>query len=438
MTDLDARGAAPSRSGPAPAPPAPGTDAVPGPPRILLAVTDPFCAVFFRGQLAALAAAGAEVTLVTSPGERARAIAAEEGARYCPVPMVREMAPLADLRALLTLVRLLRRLRPDVVCAGTPKAALLVLAAAAAVRVPDRLFVLHGLRSTTLSGLKRAVVRAAERTSARLATDVLCVSSSLRDEAAAEGLVQADRARVVGSGSCNGVDLERFRTGPLQVAAARRFRRGLGCGPEETLIGFVGRLTKEKGLLELAEAWQLVRDGRTRLVLIGPDESGPDCEPALRLLRRDPRVRFTGAIDDMPAAFAAMDLLVLPTWREGFGNVLIEAAAMSRPVIASRVTGCVDAVADGVTGTLVPPRDAVALADAIQEYLDRPDVRTAHGTAGRRRVEVLFDSRRVWQEHLELYDALLRRRGRPALLPSDDRSLPRPAPRRPVRPPVTA
>jgi glycosyltransferase involved in cell wall biosynthesis len=389
--------------------------AVAAPPKILLSVTDPFCSVFFRGQLAALGAAGADVLLVTAPGEWARTIATEESAEYRPVPMEREIAPASDLRAVLTLIRLLRRERPDIVSAGTPKAALLLLVAAAAARIPVRIFVLHGLRSTTLSGAKRAVVVGAERLSARLATNVVCVSPSLREEAVAERIVDPASVTVVASGSCNGVDLALFHRTPRLLDAARRFRRNLGCGIDDTVVGFVGRLTCEKGLLELAEAWQLVRDSRTHLVIIGPDETGPECAAALRLLRRDRRVHFTGPLTDMPTAFAALDLLVLPTWREGFGNVLIEAAAMSLPVVASRVTGCVDAVVDGETGILVPPRDPLALADAIQEYIDRPDVRAAHGAAGRRRVEREFDSARVWQEQISFYNDVLRRSGRPVL-----------------------
>jgi glycosyltransferase involved in cell wall biosynthesis len=394
--------------------------------KILLAVTDPFCAVFFRGQLSALAAAGAEVVLVTSPGEWAATMATEEGAEYRPVAMEREIAPLADLKAVLRLVRLLRQVRPDIVSAGTPKAALLVLAAASAARVPARVFVLHGLRSTTLTGLKGAVVRGAERLSATIATDVLCVSPSLRAEAVAQRIVEPEAARIIASGSCNGVDLERFRRAPRLIDAAQRFRESLGCGVDDVVVGYVGRLTREKGILELAEAWQLLRDGQTRLVFIGPDESGPEPAAALRLLRRDPRVHFTGALTDMPTAYAAMDLLVLPTWREGFGNVLIEAAAMALPVVASRVTGCVDAVADGETGILVPPRDPLALAEAVQQYIDRPDLRAAHGAAGRRRVEREFDSSLVWREQITFYSGLLQRSGRPSLRRPSAQPLPQP------------
>ncbi len=384
-------------------------------PRILLAVTDPFSSVLIQGQAASLAGAGAEVGIVTSPGEWAQGLAEREDADYHPVVMRREIAPLSDLRACFALVRLLRRVRPDLVIAGTPKAALLTLAAAAIVRVPARVFWLLGLRSATLHGVKRLLVLAAERASGRLATDVLSVSASLRDEAVAAGIVDRGRTHTVGAGSCTGIDLERFCLGSEERRAAEEFRRDIGVGQDDTLIGFVGRMTRDKGLPELAEAWALVRGDRTRLVVIGPDEHEPECGPALCRLQADPCVRFTGTMADMLPAYAALDVLVLPTLREGFGVVLIEAAAMATPVVASRVTGCVDVVVHGETGTLVPPRDPVALARALRDYVGDPRLRAEHGAAGRRRVERLFDGRVVRRGHCELYDAILRRQGRPGL-----------------------
>jgi glycosyltransferase involved in cell wall biosynthesis len=411
------------RSGDAMAPPA-GHRA---PVRILLGVTDEFCTILLRGQIPPLRAAGAEVMFVAGPGEWSRALALEEEVEYFPLPMEREMAPLADLRAVGHMIRLLRRVRPEVVNAGTPKAALLVLAAAAVVRTPVRILTLYGLRSVTLRGAKGALVRAAERLTASLATDVICVSPSLRDEATAARIPGAATAYIAGAGNCSGVDLEHFRSSPERLDEGRRFRQRLGYRDDDLVIGFVGRLTRDKGIVELQQAWAALDNDKARLVVIGPDESGPECEAAIRLLREDPRVRITGTVTDMRAAYAAMDLLVLPTWREGMGMVLLEAAAMSLPVVACRVTGCVDAVIDGTTGTLVPPRDAMALADAIRTYLSDPVTRAAHGRAGQHRVQREFGSRGVAERQIRLYDEILRRHGRLPLhhrSPASDESAP--------------
>jgi hypothetical protein len=332
--------------------------------------------------------------------------------------MEREIALRADLKSYLSLLRLLRCWRPDLVVAGTPKAGLLVLAAAATVGVPGRVFSLLGLRSATLHGPKRAMVRAAERASARLATDVLCNSYSLRDEAVTERIIAPERTCVVGAGSCTGIDLERFRPRSPRSEAARELRRNLGCSDEDLLVGFVGRLNRDKGLPELAEAWALVRDDHTRLALIGPDEHDPECAGALRRLEADPTVGFTGLLDDMPTVYEALDLMVLPTLREGLGNVLIEAAATGTAVVTTAVTGTTDVVIDGETGTLVPPYDPTALAEAMRTYLRDPELRAAHGKEGRRRTERLFDSKLVLRGQAEYFDSILRRHMEDGLHPS--------------------
>ena len=137
------------------------------------------------------------------------------------------------------------------------------------------------------------------------------------------------------------------------------------------------------------------------------------------MLRTDARVHLLGHVRDMPALYAAMDLLVLPTYREGFPYVPMEAAAMALPVVATLVPGCVDAVVDGVTGTLVPPRDPAALAAAIARYLGDPDLRRRHGQAGRERVLRDFRPGDIWEATYQEYVRLLRAKGLPVPLPRE-------------------
>src|SRR6185369_18006202 len=150
--------------------------------------------------------------------------------------------------------------------------------------------------------------------------------------------------------------------------------------------GFVGRVVRDKGIIELAEAWQVVRRrcAGARLLIVGPfDDTDPVPPRTMALLREDPSVTLVGPDWEVGPYMAAMDLLVLPTHREGLGNVLLEAGAMERPVVATRITGCVDAVVDGSTGTLVPPKDPAALAEAIAAYLGSPPLRARHAAASR-------------------------------------------------------
>lgn len=382
--------------------------------RLVLAVTDPLSTVFLRGQLAAARARGFDVSLLSGPGDMARALAAAEGARLIEVDMARHIAPGRDLVALLEIVRTLREIRPHIVNAGTPKAGLLVLLGAWLVRVPCRVHTLHGLRAETLRGARRLVVTGLTRLTCALAQRVLCVSPSLAERAVNLGAVAAGAAVVLGAGSANGIDLARFTATDAGRRAARELRARCGIPAEAPVLGFVGRVARDKGVVELAAAWQRLRARFPSLhwVMVGaPDATDPIPAEVARALAADPRVHQLGQVDDPVPAYLMMDVLALPTYREGFGYALLEAAALETPVVATRVTGCVDAVADRVTGTLVPQRDVDALVAALAAYLEDPALRARHGQAGRERAARLFRQEDLWARLHREYVGLAVRAG---------------------------
>jgi glycosyltransferase involved in cell wall biosynthesis len=234
-----------------------------------------------------------------------------------------------------------------------------------------------------------------------LAKQVFCVSRSLRDAAVAEGLCLADKIQVILNGSGNGVDESSMRH-------ALRARLDI---PEDALVlGFVGRLVRDKGIREIAVAWQDLRREfvDSHLVIVGPIEpQDPVPERVLATLSADARVHMVGfakAVD----YYSIMDVLMFPSYREGFPNVLLEAAAMRVPVVASRIAGCVDAVEDGVTGTLVACRSAEELANATRAYLRDASLRSAHGQAGRTRVLRDFSQMKLWDALHTEYVKLLK------------------------------
>jgi len=176
----------------------------------------------------------------------------------------------------------------------------------------------------------------------------------------------------------------------------------------------VGRVVRDKGLIELVAAWRALREEwpSLHLLVVGPFESeDPIPADVEETLRRDPRIHLAGMVHDMPGIYRALDLLVLPTYREGFGTALLEAAAMGLPVVATRIPGCVDAVRDGETGLLVPVRDAQALRAAIAAYLGDPERRRRHGVSGRRRARRDFEPGRLREALFQEYVRLLGRRG---------------------------
>jgi glycosyltransferase involved in cell wall biosynthesis len=383
-------------------------------PEIVLMTTIPESLAFYRGLPTFLRRRGFVVHAVASPAPALERFAADEGTSACSVAMSRRITPAHDLVAVSRLWRLFRRLRPAIVHAGTPKAGLLGMIAARAAGVPVRVYGVLGLPHETAHGLRRLLLHASEWVACRAATEVICIGPSVRDRLVADGLCPRDKARVLGSGS-TGVDAAgRFNPAGFGPEVRRATRAAWSIPDDAPVIGFVGRLTRDKGIPDLVEAWRSLRDCHpdAHLLVVGPfDPTDPVPDDVAEKLGTDDRIHLAGLVADPRPFYAAMDLLVLPTYREGFGNVLIEAGAMELPVVATRVTGCVDAVQEGVTGLLVAPRQPAELASAIRVLLRDPDLRRRFGLAGRERALREFSPEVIRQALYETYVRQLRARG---------------------------
>lgn len=376
-------------------------------PHLVHIATVPESLGFVAGQVDYLVDRGWSVSVATAPGRHLDDFARRHDVNAYAVEMARAITPAADLDSVARLTDLLLDLDPDVVHGHTPKGGLLAMLAARAARVPARVYHMRGLLTLTASGRRRQLFKSVERTSCSLAHHVICQSESLRSVAVAQRLVRPDKVSVLGRGG-NGVDaLGRFD--PENVSGLD-VRKELRIADDDVVVGFVGRIVRDKGIVELLDAWRVVkaRHPTARLLVVGPFEVR-DAVPldVERALRDDPRVHLVGFVRDTPRYYEAMDFLVLPSHREGFPNAPLEAAAMGLPCITTDAVGCVDAVADNITGLIVPVGDSAALAVAIETYVADQTLRALHGASARARVLSDFRPEDRHVATLRLYERLL-------------------------------
>ena len=380
--------------------------------KVMYVVTTPLTyQALMRGHLRHMQRSGFDVTAVSAPGQQLQDIAVREGVAVEAVSMEREIRLTADSRSLVQLVRVLRRHRPDIVNAGTPKAGMLAMIAARLAGVPVRIYTLRGLRAETLDGTMGRIMSMTEKLTSWCATDVIAVSESLRQAYVDRGLAPAGKVIVLGSGSSNGID-------PLCFAFAdadrSRIRTELGIDDQAPVVGFVGRLVHDKGVDSLIAAFDKIKAAvpGAQLLLVGDFEQGDPVPDVTRArIETDDTIHLTGMVPDASRHYSAFDVLAFPSLREGFPNAPLEAAAAAVPTVGFNATGTRDAVVDGSTGALVAINDVSKLAERLTAYLLDADLRDRHGQHAAERAATEFHSEKIW--------LLLEQKYRQALLEVD-------------------
>lgn len=348
---------------------------------------------------------GYEVHAVCSPGPHAPALE-REGYRMHVVPIARRVLALSHFRSLWALLSLMRRERFDVVHAHTPVAAALARIAAKMARVPHVFYTAHGFYfHDRMRPVPYRLILWVEKLLGHCCTDRL-FSQSQEDAQTAlrERIVPADRLQWIG----NGVQVRSF----VEAGADDALRAELGLQLGQPVIGFIGRLVREKGVIELIRAFGQVRAAlpETRLVVVGDtlhsDRDGKAKADLVRLIQSlglEEAIVFTGHRGDIPQLLKCMQVFALPSHREGMPRSILEAMACGLPVVATDIRGCREEVVDGVTGHLVPVGDVAALARALQILLQDPGKARSMGQAGQRRALEQFDERLVLDRQMRVY-----------------------------------
>lgn len=322
------------------------------------------------------------------------------------VPIERAVSPKKDLVTLWALFRFLRQQRFSLIHTVNPKAGLLGIVAAWLARTPVRIHTFQGEIWANKKGLWRQILRGMDWLVGALATHLTVVSESERQVLIQEGLISARKSCVLANGSIGGVNLSLFRPQP----ALRNIQRAaLGYRDQDVVYTFLGRLTGDKGVLELRDAFEALASEHphAQLLLIGPDEDNIIEQYRPLCARYPDRIQFQPYTATPHVALQCADVLVLPSHREGFGVVIIEAAALGIPAIGSRIYGISDAMVHQQTGLMFTCRQVHELKACMQELLD-PQRRLSLGEQARARVQRDFDQQHVVQAFLSYYSAVLK------------------------------
>ena len=358
-----------------------------------------------------LAAEGYQVHIVCSHGRYVAELQAL-GHVVHSITIERRIGPISNLRSLWHLYRLMKREQFDIVHVHTPVAAALGRVAAWAARVPIVIYTAHGFYfHEHMLGWTRRFVVWLEKLLGRITHLIFTQSYEDTLTTVREGICPEEKVLWIG----NGVDIERFAVEPN----SNGMRDSLGLCAEDKVVGFVGRLVREKGILELIQAMRRVVEAvpDAKLLLVGDtltsDRDRKAKQAISHLLNQGglaPRVLFAGFAEDIPRVMAAIDLFVLPSHREGMPRTIIEAMASGKPVVATDIRGCREEVVPHLTGLLVPVRDSEALATAMISLLSNTELSRQMGAEGKRRACELFDELIVLDKQVKAYAEISRKR----------------------------
>ena len=323
---------------------------------------------------------------------------------YAEVEITRSISPIKDFYALLRICKYIRDNKIDIVVGHTPKGALLAMISAWIMRVPKRIYFRHGLVYETMSGYKRKIMVNLDRLTALCATQVVCVSPSIYTRSIEDNLNNSKKQVILNKGTCTGINTStKFNPDRIDMNKVNKLRTSLNIDNDSPVIGYCGRLVRDKGIIDLVEAFNILsqkkENYKVKLLLVGGFEDRDSLpNKIIQSIKQHPNIIYTGwKYDGLQYYYALMDVFVLPSYREGFGLSILEASSMKLPVITTKVTGCIDAIIEDVTGKFVN-NDSASIADMIEFYINNPQIREAHGINGRYFTVNNFQQEIIWKE----------------------------------------
>lgn len=321
---------------------------------------------------------------------------------YIPfgVEITRSISPLKDIKAIIKIYQYIKRNDITKVVGHTPKGGMVAMIASFFANISERIYFRHGILYETSSGLKRVLLKSIDKITGFFATNVVCVSQSVFDISVKDKLNKPCKNMILGLGTCNGIDTEnKFNPYKVDTDSIEMLRSILGICKKDKIVGYVGRLVKDKGIDDLIQAWEIVQlnCGNAKLLLVGPiEERDSISDFSKKKIAGNKSIIFTDFVINASPYFSLMDVFILPTYREGFPTVALEASSMNLPVIITKATGCEEAILENETGVFIS-NNPKNIADKIMFYLENNDISVQHGLRGRLFVQENFEQTKMWK-----------------------------------------
>lgn len=376
--------------------------------KILHVLNISFVIPFFLGeQLNWFAEKGYKEHIICSDSDELAVFSRQYGFKYKAIEILRKISVGKDLKAVYLTYRYIRNIKADVVCGHTPKGGLIAMLAAYLARVPIRLYFRHGLVYETSTGLKRRLLVNIDRLASRLATKIVCVSPSVANKSIEDRLNPSHKQVLLGNGTCNGIDVQRFHKSRIKSTDVNELKQKLEIEDGDFVIGFTGRLVRDKGIIELVQAYNELQRHlpNIRLLLVGMLETRDALPADIVKAIQESNIICTGYVHNtiIERYYALMDVLLLPSYREGFPTSVLEASSMEIPIITTRATGCRDSIVEGVTGLFVD-HSARGIEQAVLKLYHDASLRERMGKSGREFVVEHFEQHLVWEEIEKIYN----------------------------------
>lgn len=383
-------------------------------PKLIRITTVPqSLASLLNGQLQYMRENDFDVLGVSSPGEPLRKVEEQQGVRTREIPMTRTISPCDDLKALWQFYRLCKQEKPTIVHSHTPKAGIIGMLGARLAGVPIRLHTVAGLPLTVATGKKRKLLEFVEKLTYRCATKVFPNSVEQSQFILEQGFASKAKLKVIGYGSSNGIDTAHFD--PIKVSETTKtsLRQELGIAPEDVMFLFVGRVVSDKGVNELVEAFEKLpvnhQNSKAHLVIVGnrEDHLNPLHPETEKNIAANDYIHAVGYKTNVIDYFATADVLTFPSYREGFPNVVMQAAAMQLNAIVSDINGCNEIITNGENGWIVPSKNVEQLQECMHWCLTHPEESKKMGQKSRKLMQEKYERKFVWEELLKEYKRLL-------------------------------